>query len=137
ALDGVFGRLGFNIVNVVLIDGAYQYLAGKNGAKDQRLELSGGLGDALLKRIPKITKAEIYLNKKDIGSTVMSVDSTGKEHFDAFFDLTPSFYYGYRIGVATTQGASLIWDARFGYQWDINRKLVPDNSMSIMTAITF
>ncbi len=136
-LDGVFGRLGFNIVNVVFIDGTYQYLAGKNGAKDQRLELSGGLGDALLKRIPKITKAEIYLDKKDIGSTVMSVDSMGKEHFDAFFDLTPSFYYGYRIGVAITQGASLIWDARFGYQWDVTGKLVPDNSMSIMTAITF
>jgi hypothetical protein len=136
-LDGVFGELGFNIVNFVLINGSYQYLAGKNNQKDQRLELSGGLGDALLKRIPKISKAEVYLDKRDIGSTVMGLDSTGSVRYDAFFDLTPSFYYGYRIGVAITQGASLIWDARFGYQWDMNHNLVPNNNVSIRTAITF
>jgi hypothetical protein len=133
----VFGELGFNIVNFVLINGSYQYLAGKNNQKDQRLELSGGLGDALLKRIPKISKAEVYLDKRDIGSTVMGLDSTGSVRYDAFFDLTPSFYYGYRIGVAITQGASLIWDARFGYQWDMNHNLVPNNNVSIRTAITF
>jgi|WetSurMetagenome_2_1015567.scaffolds.fasta_scaffold00022_18 hypothetical protein len=136
-LDGVFGRLGFNIVDVVLVDGTYQYLTGKNRAKDQRIELSGGLGDALLKRIPKITKAEIYLDKKEIGSTVMSPDTASAIRYDAFFDLTPSFYWGYRVGVAITQGASLVFDACFGYRWDIDHRLVPNNNMTIRTAITF
>lgn len=136
-LDGVYGQLGFNIVNVFSISGCYQYLAGKDNRKDQRLELSGGLGDALLKRIPKITKAEVYLDKRNIGSTVMGIDSTGTIKYDGFFDPTPSYYYGYRIGVAITQGASLILDTRFGYQWDVNDKLVPDNNVSIKTAITF
>jgi hypothetical protein len=136
-LNGVYGQLGFNIVNAVSISGSYQYLAGKDNRKDQRLELSGGLGDALLKRIPKITKAEVYLDKRNIGSTVMGIDSTGVVRYDGFFDPTPSYYYGYRIGVAITQGASLILDTRFGYQWDANDRLVPDNNVSIKTAITF
>jgi hypothetical protein len=135
-LDGVFGTLGFNIANVLLINGTYQYLMGKNSTKDQRFELSGGIGDALVKRIPKLTKAEVYLYKTDIGSTVMK-DTLGTITYDQFFDLTPSFYYGYRIGIAITQGAALIWDARFGYKWDANHKLVPNNNMGIQTAITF
>ncbi len=136
-LDGAFGQLGFNIVNVVLINGSYQYLTGKNNQKDQRFEIAGGLGDALLKRIPKITKAEIYLDKRDIGSTVMNVDSAGKISYDAFFDPTPSFYYGYRIGIAITPGASIILDTRFGYQWDVNHNLIPNNNVTLQTAITF
>jgi hypothetical protein len=136
-LNGVYGQLGFNIVNILSISGSYQYLAGKDNRKDQRLELSGGVGDALLKRIPKITKAEVYLDKRNIGSTVMGIDSTGAIRYDGFFDPTPSYYYGYRIGVAITQGACLILDTRFGYQWDINDRLVPDNNVSIKTAITF
>ncbi len=136
-LDGVFGQLGFNIVNFVCIGGSYQYLAGKNNRKDQRIELMGGLGDALLKRIPKISKAEVYLDKLNIGSTLMGVDSTGAVRYDAFFDPTPSYYYGFRIGVAITQGAALIWDSRFGYQWDANHNLVSDNNVSVKTAITF
>jgi hypothetical protein len=135
-LDGVFGTLGFDIANVLLINGTYQYLAGKNSAKDQRLELSAGIGDALVKRIPKLTKAEAYLYKTEIGSTVMK-DSLGKKTYDQFFDLTPSFYYGFRIGISITQGASLIWDARFGYKWDADHNLVPNNNIGIQTAITF
>ncbi|HUI91274.1 MAG TPA: hypothetical protein VLX68_03405 [Chitinivibrionales bacterium] len=137
SLNGVFGILGANIANVLLINGSYQYLMGKSDAKDQRLEASAGIGDALVKRIPKLTKVEAYLYKSDIGSTVMKTDSLGRPTYDQFFDLTPSFYWGYRLGVAITQGASLIWDARFGYQWDINHKLVPNNNMGISTAITF
>jgi hypothetical protein len=135
SLNGVFGTLGFNIVNVVLLDGTYQYLMGKNDAKDQRLEASCGLGDALLKRIPKITKAEVYFYKTDIGSTDMRKDAA-LVTFDKFFDETPSMYYGYRIGIGITQGASVIFDTRYGYAWQGGR-LVPNNNMILQTAVTF
>jgi hypothetical protein len=136
-LDGVFGTFGFNIVNIVMIDGTYQYLRGKNSTQDQRLELSAGVGDALLKRVPKITKAEAYFYKTDIGSTIMDMDAAGVITYDRFFGITPAFYYGCRIGIAITQGASLIGDARFGYKWGENHKLVPNNNVGIQTAITF
>jgi hypothetical protein len=135
SLNGVFGTLGFNIVNVVLLDGTYQYLMGKNDAKDQRLEASCGLGDALLKRIPKITKAEVYFYKTDIGSTDMR-KASATVTYDKFFDETPSMYYGYRIGIGITQGASIIFDTRYGYTWQGGR-LVPNNNMILQTAVTF
>jgi hypothetical protein len=134
-LDGVFGVLGFNIVNILLLDGTYQYLTGKNSAKDQRFEASIGLGDALLKRIPKITKAEAYYYKTDIGATDMNIGASSVR-YDRFFDKTPSMYYGYRIGIGITQGASVILDTRYGYQWQ-GDKLVPNNNLMLQTAITF
>jgi hypothetical protein len=134
-LNGIFGEAGFNIVNVFLLDATYQYLKGKNNAKDQRLEASGGLGDALLKRIPKITKAEVYYYKTGIGSTNMGI-GTPTVTYDRFFDKTPAMYYGYRIGIGITQGASIILDNRYGYQWQ-GDKLVPNNNIILMTAITF
>ncbi len=136
-LDGVFGQLGFNIADVVMVNGSYQYLSGPDNQKDQRVELAGSVGDALLKRIPKITKAEVYLDKRNIGSTVMGIDSMGRISYDSFFDLTPSFYYGYRIGIAVTQGASIVLDTRFGYRWDTDNHLVSDNNVTLQTAITF
>jgi hypothetical protein len=134
-LDGVFGTFGFNIVNVILLDATYQYLTGKNSAKDQRLEASGGLGDVVLKRIPKITKAEVYFYKTDIGSTDMG-KGTSPITYDKFFEETPSMYYGYRIGIGITQGASIIFDTRYGYLWQ-GDKLVPNNNIILQTAITF
>jgi len=134
-LDGVFGTFGFDIVNVFLVDATYQYLAGKNSAKDQRLEATGGLGDALLKRIPKITKAEVYFYKTGIGSTNLGI-GTGAVTYDRFFDKTPTMYYGYRVGVGITQGASVILDTRYGFVWQ-GAKLAPNNNIILQTAITF
>jgi hypothetical protein len=134
-LNGVFGTFGFDIVNVFLLNGTYQYLAGKNSTKDQRFEATGGLGDALLKRIPKITKAEVYYYKTGIGSTDMGI-GTSTVTYDKFFDKTPSMYYGYRIGIGITQGASIIFDTRYGYAWQGNL-LVPNNNILLQTAITF
>ncbi len=134
-LDGVFGTMGFNIVNVLILDGTYQYLVGKNNAQDQRLEANLGIGDAILKRIPKITKAEVYFSKTDIGSTDMHVPGPTVT-YDGFFEETPSMYYGYRVGIGITQGASIILDTRYGYMWQGNQ-LVPNNNLILQTAVTF
>ena len=134
-LDGVFGTAGCNIANVIMLDATYQYLAGKNNAKDQRLETTAGIGKIVLSRIPKISKAEAYYYKTDIGSTAMRVDNNAIV-YDGFFEKTPGMYYGYRIGFAVTQNASIIWDTRYGFAWQ-GSGLVQNNNMIIQTAVTF
>jgi hypothetical protein len=126
-LNGVFGRLGFNIADVLLIDGSYQYMVGREDKnKDQRFEAIGSLGDLILQKIPKLNRAEIYYYKTRIGIEE-----------DTFFEKTPFMYFGYRTGFEISQGASLIWDARYGYMYDENGNLVANNNISVHTAITF
>lgn len=126
-LNGVFGRLGFNISDVLLIEGSYQYMVGNDkNNKDQRFEASGALGDIILQKIPKLNKAEIYLYKSRIGN-----------EGDNFFQETPFLYYGYRAGFAISAGATLIWDARYGYEYNKDGTLTPNNNVIVQTAITF
>lgn len=126
-LNGVFGRLGFNIADVLLIDGSYQYMVGqREESKDQRFEAVGSLGDLVLGKIPKLNRAEVYYYKTRIGN-----------EDDEFFEKTPFMYFGYRAGFEIAAGASLIWDARYGYKHDENGKLVSNNNISVQTAITF
>jgi hypothetical protein len=147
-LDGFFGNLGINIVNLVMITGTYQYMAGTNDALDQRFEATGELGDAILKRIPKISKAEFYFYKTDINRTKVVYYQSGKYKgqpypinstpiYDDFLEMTPSLYWGYRVGFEVTKGASIIWDTRYGYKWNEAYRLVPNNQMIIQTAVTF
>ncbi len=132
-LNGVFGRLGFNIANVLTIDGSYQYMVGqKRDNTDQRFEVTGSIGDLIMQKIPKINRLEAYYTKTEIGNYI-----TNNMSYDKFFEETPFMYYGYRLGFEITQGASLICDWRFGYKTKSNGKLAPNNFLSVQTAITF
>jgi hypothetical protein len=153
-LDGIFGLANFNLLNFVTADASYQYMAGSYNTLDQRFEARGNIGDALLKRIPKINKAEMYFYKTNINRTVVvyKVSNTqngprvrpvlknGKVIYDEFFEQTPTLFWGYRIGVEIAKGASLIWDTRYGYKWEIKGttyRLVPNNNIMIGTVISF
>jgi hypothetical protein len=137
-LNGVFGRLGFNIANVLTIDGSYQYMVGQNRDNtDQRFEITGAIGDLIMQKIPKINRLEAYYTKSEIGNYITEIDTTGNKTYDKFFDKTPFMYYGYRLGFEITQGASLICDWRFGYKTKSNGKLASNNFLSVQTAITF
>lgn len=139
-LDGIFGRLGFNIANVLIIDGSYQYMVGKKDTdKDQRFEIASSLGDLIINKIPRLTKAEVYYQKSNIGTTIIGKDYiTNKYEYDSFFDKTPYMYYGYRVGIGIAQGASLIFDTRFGFKRGSDGyKMLPDNNVNVQTAITF
>jgi hypothetical protein len=126
-LNGVFGRLGFNIADVLLIDGSYQYMTGRQkSSKDQRFEAAGSLGELLLSRIPKLNRAEVYYYKSRIGNDG-----------DKFFEKTPFMYWGYRAGFEIAAGASLIFDTRYGYKHNGKGKLVSNNNISVQTAVTF
>lgn len=137
-LNGVFGRLGFNISNVLVIDGSYQYMVGKNRDNtDQRFEVTGAIGDLIIQKVPKINQLEAYYTKTEIGNYILLTDVKGKDYYDKFFDETPFMYYGYRVGFEITQGASLIWDWRFGYKTKNDGKLISNNFLTVQTAITF
>ena len=144
-LNGVFGSLGFDIANVLVIDGAYQYLTGKTSAdKDHRFEITGSIGTMILSKIPKIKKCEVYLYKTNIGSDIVKYDSTGAPlltngglTYDKFFQKTPYLYYGYRLGFEISPGATLICDNRFGYTRDCRGKLAVNNNITVQTAFSF
>jgi hypothetical protein len=144
-LNGVFGRLGFDIANVLVIDGAYQYLTGSIAAdKDQRFEITGSIGSLILDKIPKIKKLEVYLYKTNIGSDIVKYDTTGTPvmtngdfTYDKFFEKTPFMYYGYRLGFEISHGATLICDTRFGYTRDAKGNLKAFNNVFVQTAFSF
>jgi hypothetical protein len=144
-LNGVFGALGFDIANVLVVNGSYQFMKGKTDEqKDQRFELTGNIGQAVLGRIPKIRKLEAYIYKTNVGSDIVKYDSTGtpvvtngKFTYDGFFEKTPFMYYGYRVGFEISPGATLICDTRFGFTRDNSGALVPNNNVCVQTAFTF
>jgi hypothetical protein len=140
-LNGIFGRLGFNVANIVTIDGSYQYMVGSEDAnKDQRFEITSSIGDLIIQKIPRLSKAQIYYQKSRIGSTVVGKNlNTNENEYDAFFDKTPNMYWGYKVGIGITQGASLVFDSRYGFKRGgaDGFKMLPDNNISIQTSITF
>ncbi|HEX3019532.1 MAG TPA: hypothetical protein VHP36_04490 [Chitinispirillaceae bacterium] len=130
-LNGIYGKLGGNIANILILDGSYQYLVGKekNGEpkdKDQRFEAVASAGEILTEKIPKLSRAEFYYDKTNIGNLN-----------DKFFDKTEFMYYGYRVGFEITSGATLIWDSRYGFKRDKNGDLKSNNFISVQTAINF
>jgi hypothetical protein len=149
-LDGVFGKLGFNVMDVIVIEGNYQYMVGKKSKKDsvspldQRIEGSVKVGDMIVSRIPKINRVEGYVQKKNIMRAPMydkngnqKTDSNGDPVYDTFFEKTPYLYYGFRVGVEIAPGATVIWDSRYGYAYNTNNVLESNNNIMIQTVISF
>jgi len=135
ALNGIFGRLGVSIADVLVVSADYQYMGGAGGAKDQRYEGRAEVGKKIIERIPRFSKAEIYVHKTNVHEKTL-YRKDGSMRMDDFFEPSPFMHWGYRIGFEITKGASLIWHTRHGYRLR-DYKLVSDNSISISTAITF
>jgi hypothetical protein len=144
-LNGAFGRLGFDLFGALTLSGGYQYMVGSgDNSKDQRFEMSGSLGSMITDRIPKVKSAEAYLYKTRINADIVKYDSTGtpvlvngKPVYDRFIEKTPFMYYGYRIGIEISEGATLIWDSRFGWLRDSRGQLTSNNNISVQTVISF
>ncbi len=132
-LNGIYGSLTANIASVLTLDGSYQYLVGDNNKLDHRAEAKLGIGQIILSKIPKVKTLEGYFSKTNIWRSIDPL--TGAT--DKLLDPTPTMYYGYRLGVEMTPGATLIWDSRFGYRYNSNSTLIANNNVSICTAITF
>lgn len=131
-LNGIYGKLGGNIASVLILDGSYQYLISKEKVgddkyNDQRFEAVASFGELLTSKIPKLDRAEVYYSKTNIGNV----------NDDEFFEKTEFMYYGYRVGFEITEGATLIWDSRYGYKRDTEGNLKSNNFISVQTAINF
>ncbi|MBD3316733.1 MAG: hypothetical protein GF344_13170 [Chitinivibrionales bacterium] len=145
-LNGVFGEAGMNVFNIFIASAAYQRLGkGTDPDLDQRFEANGRIGTVLLEKVPKLNMAEIYFRKTQIQRTVVGYvhKSDGTVLWDQpvydqmFFERTPNTYWGYRLGVEVTPGASIIWDTRYGWQLDENGELVENNSVTVSAGLAF
>lgn len=127
-LNGVYGNLGFNISNVLIISGQYQYLIPKTSGfdPDHRFELSANVGSMIVEKIPKINKVEGFLYKTNIGA-----------YNESFFEKSPAMYWGYRLGFEIMQGAGIIWEARYGWVEDQNGNLKKNDNIGIQASLTF
>jgi hypothetical protein len=144
--NGAFGRMGLDAGSFMSVSGAYQYMAGRgDSSKDQRFEATAALGSIIVNRIPRLKRLEAYIYKINIGSDITRYDTAGapilnaagRPTYDRFFERTSDMYYGYRFGFAITQGATLIWDSRFGFTRDSRGNLTPNNNIIVQTAFTF
>jgi hypothetical protein len=142
-LNGVYGVLGLNIGNAITVSGTYQYLMGEAASPggddptDHRFEARAALGDLIVKKIPKVTKAEAYIEKTNI----MRNENPVTHENDRFFTPTPTMYWGYRLGFEIVKGAGLVWDARYTFRYDLDdpkgkSKQIVDN-MGIQASLTF
>jgi len=157
SLHGVYGRLGMDVWGIFKVDGSSQYMLVKNGKGDkvQSYEGTAGLGNTVLRFVPKINVAEVYMRNSNVGRTpkydkdgypvpVKAPRLDDEERLDGAspwqlagrFDRSPYMYWGYRAGFEIGAGASLIWDYRYGWRID-NGRLVPDNHMFLQTALRF
>jgi len=143
SLNGGYGRIGMDVFGALKLDGSYQYMVGKDGkdedGKDQRFEISAGLGEKIISHIPKISLAEVYMRNSNIGGAdnwKYDRNNVKTDKKAGFFDHSPYLYWGYRAGFEITAGASLIWDYRYGWKVE-NGRLVPDNQMLLQTALRF
>ncbi len=134
--NGVFGKLGFNIKNFLVLEGAYQYMKG-DGYKteyyadgttgqveniDQRFNAVANVGDVLLSKIPKVTKVEAFYDQTNINSNI--------------FKSSINTYWGYRVGVEVVKGAGIIWETRYGWKYE-DGKLVDDKQIRLAAALRF
>ncbi len=148
-LNGIFGSLGFNIASIFVISGTYQNLLSPEDVTnafgdrimDQRFEMTANIGDVLLERIPKVSKAEAFLYKSGIMRTVMNEHESASSRFDpdydGFFEKTPNMYWGYRLGAEVMSGASVIWETRYGWEFDENNNLTENNTVLIQAGLAF
>lgn len=148
-LNGVFGEMGININDIIILSGTYQRLVDKNGTDavflddfplDQRFEATTSIGGLLLEKIPKLNKAEIFFYKRNIQRVVMNPNGYLNGELpekDAFFEKTPNTYWGFRVGAEILAGASVTWETRYGWKFDNADNLVDDNQISISAGLSF
>ena len=131
-LSGVFGRLGADLGAYLYASAAYQYLSGSDDPKQQLLT-NVHLAPALLKSIPRLTRARAYYQKNNIGAR-LNEKGTGS---DGFFEPTEDAFYGYELGLEMSSGVNVLWDTRFVFERDANRQLRSRKIMTIETVFTF
>ncbi len=131
-LSGVFGRMGADFGTYLYASVAYQYLSSSIDPQQQILAHLR-LAPSLLQSIPRLTRANAYYQKNNIG-TRLGGDGTGS---DGFLESTEDTFYGYILGLEMSSGVSVLWDTRFVFERGADDRLARRKIMSIETVFTF
>ncbi|MFH1006517.1 MAG: hypothetical protein V1800_03300 [Candidatus Latescibacterota bacterium] len=130
SLSGVFGKADCNVADLLTISADYEYLTGdvavaKSGNR-QRFSAQASLSQKLLQHVQKVDLASAYYMKNQIGA-----DGEG------FFEATTGTLYGYKLGLAISSGASLVWHAQYRYRITEGGELESEKNVVIETVMRF
>lgn len=86
--------------------GSYQFLAGQR-VDAQIIAGRAALSKGVLDKIPKVTSAETYYEKR-MDSRILG----------GLLTATPDTRFGYRLGLSPVEHVSIIWEVEFVYEPD-------------------
>ncbi len=137
SVNGIFGNLGANLLDMVKAEVVYQDLKGGDD-KDRRLYARAYLARNLLNNIPKLEGLMFYYGKNRIGTALLKEkDTVAKFEKDSFFEPTLYTIYGYKIGFSLTGGVVLVWNVGYSYTNDEEGYLKKERNFHIETMIRF
>ena len=134
SVHGLFGRIGTDLYGLVEAFADYQHLVGSDNPKRQT-HAAVSLSRKLLDTIPRLTVAEAYYQKNNIGSRLDEKGTRGSE--DGFFESTEDTFYGHRVGFEMANGVSLVWDTRYLFKREADGQLERSKVMSVETVFSF
>ncbi|MFH1761238.1 MAG: hypothetical protein ABIA63_09065 [bacterium] len=153
SLNGIFGKMGLDLIGIIQLSGYYQYMFGDTLA-NQQAAFRVGPGDKIMDIVNKIPLGPMklrtvggFLQKQFIGAfdlngpkLAITQDSTlyNKPDLDGFFDPTPFLFYGFEAEVTVSKGVG----ARIRKEWThmvdpTNGKIVAEPRMSIESFMSF
>ena len=132
--SGIYGGLSTDISQIITAAADYQYLTGGDNTK-QQVHASARISKEFLKNIPRLTMAQAYYQKNNIGARLNQDGDPGSE--DDFFESTEDTFYGYLLGLEMAGGVSVRWDTRYVFSRDSGGELDRDKIMTIETVFNF
>ena len=132
--SGFYGGLSSNISRIVTAAADYQYLTGGDDPK-QQLHASIRISEEFLKNVPRLTVAQAYYQKNNIGVRLNRKGDKGSA--DDFFESTEDTFYGYLLGFEMAGGVSVRWDTRYVFSRSSGGELDRDKIMAIETVFNF
>ena len=131
--SGIYGGLSTDISRIITASADYQHLTGADNAK-QQVHASARISREFLKNIPRLTLAQAYYQKNNIGARTQDDDPASENDF---FESTEDTFYGYLLGLEMAGGGSVRWDTRYIFSRDSGGELERDKIMTIETVFSF
>ena len=131
SIQGVLVGLGTDLYDFLEVSADYQYFVGSHPS----ISAYASLSRKLLDTVPRLTVAEAYYQKSNIGSELDAKGTPGSE--DDFFESTMATFYGHRVGFEMANGVSLVWDTRYLFAREASGKLDRHKVMSAETVFSF
>ena len=111
--SGIYGGLSTDISRIITASADYQYLTGDSTGTKQQVHASIRISREFLKNIPRLTLAQAYYQKNNIGARTQDDDPESEiDLFEStendFFESTEDTFYGYLLGLEMAGGVSVL-----------------------------